>query len=67
MATEILVNIEEDGTVTMTTEEVGKEIHVQADEMFKEIEKLLGGTKTVTPNKDKHQRVHTHGHIHHRH
>ena len=61
----IMFEILEDGTISITTGSFGKTVHQSADDFLADIEKLLGGTKTVKKIKHKHQ--HTHNEIKHSH
>ena len=44
------IEIQEDGKIKVTTEEISDARHLDADELLEELEKLLGGERITTPN-----------------
>jgi hypothetical protein len=58
MADRITVEIEDDGTITFTTDEISGENHEDADKFIKSLRKLLGGEHTVTKRTRGHQHKH---------
>jgi hypothetical protein len=52
------IRIEEDGTITVVTGKIGKEVHLQADQFLREVQELLGAQKTAEALE--HVHVHTH-------
>lgn len=57
---DIEITILEDGTVRISTSEIGQAIHASADQMLKIIAQLTGGETKIT-------KKHSHGHHHHKH
>jgi hypothetical protein len=51
MATKIEIEILEDGTISVTTGEVGQQEHVSADEFLDLIAKGAGGERKITQRK----------------
>jgi len=56
----IKYEILEDGTVTITTDAIGRQNHHSADQLLKELAKTLGGPVDVKRRR-KHAHVHAHG------
>jgi GH24 family phage-related lysozyme (muramidase) len=52
------IRIEEDGTITVVTGKIGKEVHLQAEQFLAEVQEVLGAQKTVQALE--HVHVHTH-------
>lgn len=56
----------EDGTITLKTSAISDANHVNADNLVKELERLMGGAVTKTPNKEALAKAglksHTHAH-----
>lgn len=56
-ADEIKIEILEDGTISVSTDEISGENHVSADEFMAELQELAGGE--VVSKKKKHKRKHS--------
>jgi len=56
--------IEEDGTITITTDGVSGENHMSADELLDEIESLAGNERQTKERKKHVHRTHAHSHDH---
>lgn len=64
MAKEIKITILEDGTISMDTNGIDKEIHADADAFKAELIKLSGGPSQTTHKTGKAGHVHNHDHDH---
>lgn len=53
------IEIEEDGTISVTTDGISGTNHVSADQFLKDLEKLTGGGRT-TKKRNKYGYAHTH-------
>lgn len=64
---EMELTVLEDGTVSVSTGDMSGENHLSADQMIKELQKLLGGVTVVKSTKEhlhKHEHKHGEGHQH---
>ncbi len=62
----LAIEVLEDGTITIDTDKIPTELHVDADKMVKEIQELLGGPVTIKQKRAMPQHTHKdHSHIHH--
>lgn len=58
----LIMNILEDGTITLKTSAISNGNHLSADQLVKEMEKLMGGKMTF--EKDPEAKAHAHQHRH---
>ena len=58
------IEILEDGTISAKTEKISESVHLSADTLMKELDKLMGGKVTIVDNPDKHNKAHLHAHQH---
>ncbi len=65
MPSDIMLEILEDGTVSIKTSDISMTHHLSADEMLDELEDMLGGSSHIVKRTDGHAHAHTHGHNHH--
>lgn len=63
MGDNINVQIEKDGTVTVTTDKVSDQNHMAADEFLNYLEDLMGGSRQTEKRKEKHIHVHSHAKV----
>ena len=61
---ELLFEILEDGTIKMTSDQVGPANHKSADELLTFLAKLAGGDRTISKRREGHAHAHEHGHTH---
>jgi len=54
----ILLEILEDGMITVKTNAISDGNHISADNLLADIEKLMGGQVTKQKNPDKHNHAH---------
>lgn len=59
---EIQIEILEDGTVKVSTDEIGAANHLNAEQFLTFLSRQLGGETTTTRKRDAH--THNHGHQH---
>jgi len=53
---QIVIEILEDGTLSIKTSEISDSAHISADQLLEDIESLMGGqvTKKINPEKKQH-------------
>ena len=54
----INVEILEDGTLSITTDKISEQNHMSADELIRDLEKVMGGKVEKNNRPDKKQHVH---------
>ena len=57
----IEIEVLEDGTIKVTTDQISPANHLSADNFLKMIEQLAGGETTKTKNRKVRSHVHQHG------
>ena len=63
----IEIEILEDGTIKITTDNISPANHLSADQFLREIERLAGGSVTKQKNRRAGQHVHRHAGVEHSH
>lgn len=58
----IMMEILEDGTITVKTSAISDANHMSADELMAEVDRLMGGLVRIIPNKDAQNASHAHVH-----
>ena len=59
----IEIEVLEDGTIKVTTDQISPANHMSADQFLKQIEQLAGGEITKQKNRKAHGHVHQHGEL----
>jgi hypothetical protein len=67
MPDKIKIEILQDGTISVTTDEISGPNHMSADEFLTQVEKLAGGTTTTKNREGYKAQTHTHGNLIHSH
>ena len=58
------VKVENDGTITVTTDKISPQQHFSAEQFIEFAAKQLGGTHTKVRRSEAHTHQHTHDHDH---
>ncbi len=64
MANTIKFEILEDGTISITTDDLSGTNHVSAEQLLKNIASMAGGDVVRRKRWDKYKHTHTHNHVH---
>lgn len=64
MADFMNIEILEDGTISLKTNEISPAAHMSADKLLADLEKLMGGVQVRKQNPDAKGKAHVHHHEH---
>jgi hypothetical protein len=53
-----------DGTITVKTGEISDSVHMSADALMLDLDRMMGGNVHIIPNDDALKQVHAHQHKH---
>ena len=64
MKNTIDLTILEDGTISAKTGEISDSVHMSADALMLDLDRMMGGNVHIIPNDDALKQVHAHQHKH---